>query len=166
MNLSSSGKMDPPEPTIESVSAALEALGPLLEDTEGVGIVGSLARGDLRPRSDIDILVVEKEDAGHDSSFWHSTIGKCLRRFDRDVSVLVFTIPVLKKVPDWNTLGLAADAIMVHDEGKVAPVLKRIVDKAHSVGLRRDYSDRWPVFKMNRPLKFGEIIKVELENDE
>jgi hypothetical protein len=50
---------------------------------------------------------------------------------------------------------------------KVEPILKRIVAEAERVGLVRVWTHRnCPTWKMGRPLRFGEVFRVEVRDDD
>lgn len=156
--------------TVEAVTEEVRKLGPLLEETEGVGIFGSLLWPKFNERSDIDLFVVlPEEDYGDENQFrWLRLLSRPLReRFRRDVHVIFYTLRALKKVPDWYTILLASDHALIYDKGAVEPILRRIVAEAERVGLVRVWTHRnCPTWKMGRPLRFGEIIRVEVTDDD
>lgn len=156
--------------TVEAVAEEVRKLGPLLEETEGVGIFGSLLWPKFNERSDIDLFVVlPEEDYGDENQFrWLRLLSRPLReRFRRDVHMIFYTLRALKKVPDWYTILLASDHALIYDKGAVEPILRRIVVEAERVGLVRVWTHRnCPTWKMGRPLRFGEIIRVEVADDD
>jgi predicted nucleotidyltransferase len=93
----------PITPTIEEVKEALLTLGDELQEAEAVGIFGSLARGDFSPASDIDIFVVVKEDESEGrclevDDLWWRRVRDALSKFQRDVTVLVYSTEGLRKI--------------------------------------------------------------------
>ncbi|HID94418.1 MAG TPA: nucleotidyltransferase domain-containing protein [bacterium (Candidatus Stahlbacteria)] len=148
--------------TIEHVRDSILSLGKCLDEAEGIGIFGSLARGDFSERSDIDIFVVIKDRKANEDSIWARRIKRVLRRHGRDVTVLVYTIKALKEICDWYVLRLASDAILLYDKAqKVEALFKEILKAAKRAGLvQRRVGDSLVWVKKN--IKVGEIFKVEV----
>jgi len=154
-------------PTIEEVKEAILSLGDLLQEAEAVGIFGSLARGDFSPRSDIYIFVVVKERGKGieiDRLWWHR-INDALRKFERDVTVLVFSVEALRKIAGWDVLRLATDGIFAFDKGNIEELFRKIVDAARKAGLVQvKRGEHWV---WSAPwLKFGELLEFEIEDEE
>jgi predicted nucleotidyltransferase len=157
------------ECTVEKVKEEILKLGALLEETEAVGIFGSLLRPvKFNEYSDIDILVVLPDDAPvEEDARWYRIMYQALGKFRRDVTALCYTPKGLRKVPCWHTLDLAEDCVLVYDKGKVARILQRMSEEAHKAGLIRTVTPRGNiVWKMGRPVRFGEIIKVEVPDED
>lgn len=75
------------------------SVGEKLKEVGGIGIMGSLARGDFNEKSDIDVFVVvreRKEDEDVDR-IWEERINGVLSKFKRDVTVIVYSMKGLKK---------------------------------------------------------------------
>ena len=122
-----------PQPTIETVKEALLSLGEVLEEAEAIGIFGSLARGTLSPRSDIDVFVVvrEKDPHGEDDMRWWLRIQRVLEPFQRDVTVLVYTVRGLKQISNWYVLRLASEGVIVYDRGGITQLFQQILSLIH-----------------------------------
>ncbi|MDR5694599.1 MAG: nucleotidyltransferase domain-containing protein [Armatimonadota bacterium] len=91
-------------PALRAESRWLERLGEeVLEAARGavesVVLYGSFARGEVRESSDIDLLVVVREDCWVDKvrERLDEERGRLERRFGRSISFLVLSIPDLRK---------------------------------------------------------------------
>jgi predicted nucleotidyltransferase len=155
---------------LETVADELRQLGPRLEEAEAVGLFGSILWPKFNEYSDLDVFVVLREEdfSEETMALWEKRIRPPLqRRFKRDVDVRFYTVRALKKVPDWYEILLASDHYLVYDKGQVAEVFRRIVAEAERVGLIRVWTERgYPLWKMGRPLRFGETITVEVRDDD
>ena len=169
----------PPKParpreecTLEKVKQALLAVGPALEQAEAVGIIGSLLREDFNERSDIDLLIVMDDETYRQRPavewrrHWRSVFGPALAKYRRDLSCILYPVISLRKVSNWYVLVVASDAVLVHDRGNVAPLFQRIIDAAHNAGLVKIKRGVHTVWRSATPLKFGQLIKVEVEDDD
>jgi len=154
------------EVSIERVKEAILSLGDFVAEAEGIGIFGSLARGDFGPRSDIDIFVVidDKDDRQDIDDIWCKRINKVLRPFERDVTVLVYTIKALKNVCNWYVLRLASDGILVCDGGRVKPLFAEILDAAEKAGLEQREMAGTMLWAPKRKIKMGEVFEVSVED--
>jgi len=154
-------------PTVDEVKEALLSLGAVLQETEAVGIFGSLARGDFSPTSDIDVFVVVRtkgEGIEVDELWWHR-ISDVLRGFQRDVTVLVYSVEALRKIAGWYVLRLATDGIFVFDEGNIESLFRRIVEAAEKAGLVQvKRGEHWVWSAPN--LRLGEVLEFEVEDEE
>lgn len=139
-------------------------LGDYLEETEAIGICGSLAReGRLSSeRSDIDIFVVLKKKGPDADRIWWNRINTTLRNFGRDITVLVYTVKGLRRISNWYVLRLATEGILVFDKGDIAELFNRIVEAAKQAGLvQRRVGDSW-VWSAPE-LKLGEVLEFQVE---
>ncbi|MBM4082071.1 MAG: nucleotidyltransferase domain-containing protein, partial [Planctomycetes bacterium] len=85
-------------------------------DVLAVGLFGSLARGDFGDRSDIDVFVItSKELPLEEQHEFYRAFNKLIPQFKRDVTVLVYDLEAVKKVPTWQTLNMLRDARFVYD---------------------------------------------------
>jgi len=154
-------------PTIDEVKEALLSLGDALQEAEAVGIFGSLARGDFSPRSDIDIFVVVKKRGKGievDELWWHR-INDALRKFQRDVTVLVYSREALRRIAGWYILRLASDGILVFDRGGIKELFDKILEAARKAGLVQVKRDEHWVWSAPH-LKPGEVLEFEVGNEE
>lgn len=154
----------PITPTIEEVKEALLALGDELQEAEAVGIFGSLVRGDFSPTSDIDIFVVVKEDERgclEVDDLWWRRIRDALSKFQRDVTVLVYSTEGLRKISNWYVLRLASDGILVFDQGNIRELFDKILEVAKKAGLRQVKRGKHWVWSAP-DLKLGEVLELEV----
>lgn len=128
--------------TLECVKEVLlSSLGDDLQKAEALGVFGSLARGtDFSTHSDIDIFVVvqQKDPRSASDKWWWKRIKRALEPFGRDVTVLVYTVAGLKAVSNWYVLRLAAEGILLYDQGGIAHLFERIVEAARRADLVQD----------------------------
>jgi len=114
-----------------------------------VGLFGSLTRGDLDQRSDIDIFVItEKEILLREQDELYYAFSELIPEFGRDITVLVYDINGLKRIPTWQTLHLMRDAYFVYDRAEIDEVFKMILQEAGEHGIVYDSEEK--VFKMKR----------------
>ena len=117
-------------------------------------------------RGDIDIFVVidDKDDTQDIDDIWCKRINKVLRPFERDVTVLVYTIKALKNVCNWYVLRLASDGISIYDGGRVKPLFAEILDAAEKAGLEQREMAGTMVWAPKRKIKMGEVFEVSVED--
>ncbi len=156
-----------PKPTIRGVQRALKTLPKyLLKQAEGLAVFGSLARGfDWHEYSDIDIVVVVKRKRGrfpHDTdSIWSHRIRKALRLYRREVTVLVYTVELVKEIPCWEALRMCTDAKVLIDNNGVRQLFKQVVKAAEDAGLKQRWiKDHWVWYKPR--MKWGEVIEFRV----
>lgn len=120
------------------------------EEVLAVGLFGSLTRGDFDERSDIDIFVItEKELPLKEQDELYHTFSTLIPEFGRDITVLVYDIDGLKKIPTWQTLNLVKNADFVYDRAEVEKTFEMILQEAEEHGI--EYDDEEKVFKLKRP---------------
>lgn len=114
-----------------------------------VGLFGSLARGDFDERSDIDIFIItEKEIPLREQDELYYAFSELIPKFGRDITVLVYDMDGLKKVPTWQTLNLVKDACFVYDCAGIEKIFERILQKAEEHGII--YDDQEKIFRLKR----------------
>jgi len=114
-----------------------------------LGLFGSLARGDFDERSDIDIFVItEKEIPLKEQDELYYAFSELIPRFRRDITVLVYDIDGLKRIPTWQTLNLVKDACFVYDRVEIEKIFKKILQKAEEHGIV--YNNQEKVFSLKR----------------
>ena len=124
------------------------------KDILAVGLFGSLARGDFDERSDIDIFIVtEKELQLREQDELYYAFSGLIPKFKRGITVLVYDINSLKRIPSWQTLNLVKDACFIHDRAEVEKVFKMVLQKAEEQGIV--YDTREKVFKLK---KAGRVV--------
>jgi len=120
------------------------------EEILAVGLFGSLARGDFDERSDIDIFVItEKEIPLKEQDELYYAFSELVAKFRRDITVLVYDIKGLKKIPTWQTLNLVKDAHFVYDKVEIKSIFQRILQAAREHGIA--YDDQEKVFRLEKP---------------
>lgn len=151
--------------TLERVGETLRsALADRLPEAEAVGICGSLARGsDFSERSDIDVFVIvrEKEPAGATDQRWWQWVKQALEPFDRDVTVLVYTVAGLRHLSNWYVLRLAAEGILVYDRADTASLFDQIVQAAYRAGLVQEKIGDRQVWTL-KPERVGQPLEISL----
>jgi len=114
-----------------------------------VGLFGSLARGDFDERSDIDIfLITEKELPLKEQDELYYAFSELIPRFRRDITVLIYDINGLKRIPTWQTLNLVKDACFVYDQADIEKLFERILQEAEEHGIIYDGEEK--VFKLKK----------------
>ena len=114
-----------------------------------VGLFGSLTRGEFDERSDIDIFVItEKELPLREQDELYYTFSELIPKFERDITVLVYDINGLKRIPTWQTLNLVRDAYFVYDRAEIEKVFKKILREAEEHGIV--YDDQEKVFRLKK----------------
>jgi len=115
-----------------------------------VGLFGSLARLDFGEKSDIDIFIItEKEIPLRKQDELYNTFSELIPRFGKDVTVLVYDIDNLKKIPTWQTLNLVKDACFVYDRAEIEKIFGMILRKAEEHGIVYDHQEK--LFKLKKP---------------
>lgn len=139
-------------PEAEQIRDAVREIAAGLDgDVLAVGIFGSIARGDFHERSDIDIVVItQRALSSEEQDRFHEILSEALvPRFGRDVTVLVYDLEGLKRVPTWHTLVMVREALLVEDRADIADLFRRILQKAESHGII--YDPERQVFRTTRP---------------
>ena len=112
-----------------------------------LGLFGSLTRKDFDERSDIDIFVItEKEIPLREQDELYYAFSELIPRFGRDITVLVYDIDGLKRIPTWQTLNLVKDACFVYDRAEIEKIFKKILQKAEEHGIV--YNNQEKVFSL------------------
>jgi hypothetical protein len=88
---------------------------------------------------------------------WVIVIHYLIPRFGRDVTVLVYDINGLKRIPTWQTLNLVKDACFVYDRAEIEKIFKKVLQKAEEHGIVYDNQEK--VFS----LKMAERVAFSLE---
>jgi predicted nucleotidyltransferase len=114
-----------------------------------VGLFGSLTRGDLNERSDIDIFVItEKEISLREQDELYYAFSELIPKFGKDITVLVYDINGLKRIPTWQTLNLVKDACFVYDRAEIEKIFEKVLQRAEEHGIV--YDDQEKVFSLKR----------------
>ncbi|NIM97864.1 MAG: hypothetical protein GTO24_07225 [candidate division Zixibacteria bacterium] len=125
------------------------ALGLGKREILAVGLFGSLTRGNFDERSDIDIFVITREEFPlKEQDELYYTFSQLIPRFGRDITVLVYDINGLKRIPTWQTLNLVKDAYFVYDRAGIAKIFEKILQEAEKEGILYDKEEE--VFRLKR----------------
>jgi len=81
-------------------------------------------------------------------------------------NALCYTLRAPREVESGYVLELASDSLLAYDRGRVAPLFRKIIAAARKAGLVRKKRGSRPAWGYSRPLKFGELIEVKVENDD
>ena len=125
------------EEIVDEIGRIVKDLG--RKDVLAAGLFGSMARGDFNERSDIDVFVVTEKELGiKEQDEFYYAFSELIRRFGRDVTVLVYDVKSLKRVPSWQTLNMVKDAVFAYDAGGVKEIFRKILDEAEKSGVFYD----------------------------
>lgn len=156
------------ELSLEGVKERLLSLDShVLSQAEGIGLFGSLVRGDFHSRSDIDVFIVVSDQEGKKGleldHIWYERIMKVLAPFQRDVTVLIYDFKCLREICNWYVLRLASDGVIIYDkEGKVNELFKKILKAAREAGLVKMIIGDVKVWAKKLPWKIGERFEVKV----
>mgnify|MGYP000626562296 CR=1 FL=1 len=132
---------------LSEIKRILENFG--REDVLAAGLFGSLARGDYDERSDIDIFIItEKELEIKEQDEFYYVFSELRRKFGRDITVLIYDIKSLKRVPSWQTLNMIKDSIFAYDAANIREIFKKILDEAEKHGVF--YDEKEKTFKLRK----------------
>ena len=120
-----------------------------------VGLFGSMARGDFDERSDIDIFVITETELplSEQDELYYIFSSELIPKLGRDVTILVYDMNGLKRVPSWQTLNLIKDACFIYDRGGLKLLFKRILKEAAEHGII--YDEKEKVFRLE---KVGRVV--------
>lgn len=119
------------------------------EEILAIGLFGSITRKDFNENSDLDIFIItDKELTLKEQDEIYYIISELIPKFGRDITVMVYDIKGLKKVPSWQTLNLVRDACFVYDRGGIEEIFKMILKKAEEQEIV--YDDEEGVFKLKK----------------
>lgn len=82
----------------------------------GIGVCGSVARGQARPSSDIDILIIVDKLKPNAENDWYFYLKEYLEPLRRDITVFVRDIAYFTDIKEWETLRLATDVLGIGKE--------------------------------------------------
>jgi|YNPNPStandDraft_1061719.scaffolds.fasta_scaffold36588_2 predicted nucleotidyltransferase len=158
-------------PSLERLKADLLALGEeVLAETEAVGLLGSWARGDPHPGSDLDFFVIVADEdwsPEFENRWWRLLRERVANKYGRRMDLIVYTILDLKRIATWYVLGMADEGLVVYDKGQVRDLFRQIVQRAIACGLVKKYCRgrhrEHAYWTMGRELEPGEIIAFALE---
>ncbi len=146
---------------IEKIKEKIKNITPILkEDILAVGLFGSLAREDFHERSDIDIFIItQKEFNFKERDELYYVLSEILLEFKRDITVIVYDLNSLKKVPTWQTLNLIKNADFICDRAEIEKILKKILEDTEKKGIFYDAQQK--VFKLEKLERKIYLLKEE-----
>ncbi len=127
------------------------------EEILAYGLIGSFARNTAKKHSDIDIFVITKEDKINEFEFYKFFKEK-FKNFQRDITIITYSLFALKKIPCWHTLIMCKEGIFTYDKGNIKKIFKEILKLAKKHGVIWDNKKKVFVIK-DAP----RIVKFELE---
>lgn len=148
---------------IEKIKRAVLSLGEKLDESEAIGICGSLARGNFTEKSDIDLFVIVKDEVKDKEVLWWKRLNEALKEFKRDITVIVYTVSGLKRIATWYVLRLASEGILIYDKGKIKELFEKIVKTAKDAGLVEVKVGNQNVWTAPK-LKLGEKLRLEVKD--
>lgn len=149
---------------LKKVKKSILSLGKELQDLEAIGICGSLARGvDFNSRSDIDIFIVIKEKVKENIElYWYKRLKSVLKTFNREITVLVYSIKGLKMISNWYVLRLASEGILIYDKANIGELFNKIIAKAKSEGMVEQTLHGVKFWSLNKE-RIGKPLSLSLE---
>lgn len=136
-----------------------------LKEVEGLGVFGSLARGDFSPKSDIDIFIVIPDGSSEREAWitWNKKLRELLKGFRRDITVLIYSMKSLREISSWYVLRLASEGKMIYDPGgKIESLFKKIIQTAQKAGLVEE-EIHGRKYWTKKELKIGESFEIKVQ---
>jgi predicted nucleotidyltransferase len=150
--------------TAEEIKKAILESGESFREIEGIGLCGSLARGDFSPKSDIDIFIVIPDGLSEREVWlvWNKKLRGYLKAFARDITVLVYSLKSLREISSWYVLRLASEGQLIYDpNGKVETLFKKIIKAAENAGLTEE-EIHGHKYWVKKDLKIGEAFLIRV----
>jgi predicted nucleotidyltransferase len=136
----------------------------LFKEVEAIGFCGSLARGDSSLKSDIDIFIVIPEGLSEREAWftWNRKLRELLKDFERDITVLIYSLKSLKEISSWYVLRLASEGKLIFDrDGKVGRLFEKIIQTAKNAGLVEE-EIHGHKYWIKKDLKIGETFEIKV----
>lgn len=136
----------------------------LFNEVEGIGLCGSMARGDFTSKSDIDIFIVIPDDFSEREVWitWNKKLRDLLEIYRRDITVLVYSLKSLKEISSWYVLRLASEGKLVYDrEGKIEGLFRKIIQAAKEEGLIEE-EIHGHHYWTKKDLRIGETFEIRV----
>jgi predicted nucleotidyltransferase len=135
-----------------------------LTEVVAIGLCGSLARGDFSPKSDIDIFIVIPDGLSEREAWltWNKKLRELLRDFERDITVLIYSLESLKEISSWYVLRLASEGKLIYDrDGRVKKLFEKIIETAKKAGLIEE-EIHGHKYWIKKDLKIGEALEIKV----
>ncbi len=162
-----------PEPYRSLISELLDRLRDKFKDKlVSLVVYGSIARGDFRRDSDIDLLIIiedlPKSKLKRQDLFMEVEEG--LKKVIEEIELQGFIIdfsPILKTPEEARRfsplyLDMVEDAIIVYDkDGFFKSILRRLEEKLRELGAKRIRIGKKWYWVLKDKYRFGEVISIE-----
>lgn len=135
-----------------------------LGEVEGIGLCGSLVRGDFSPKSDIDIFIVIPDGLSEREAWltWNRILREILKDFGRDITVLIYSPKSLKEISSWYVLRLASEGKLIYDrEGKIKKLFEKIIQTAKNAGLVEE-EIHGHKYWIKKDIRIGEAFEISV----
>ena len=149
---------------LEEIKKAILKSGESFKEIEGIGLCGSLARGDFSSKSDIDIFIVIPEGLSEREAWltWNKKLREFLKDFERDITVLIYSLKSLREISSWYVLRLASEGQLIYDrDGKVETLFKKIIQVAKKAGLTEE-EIHGHKYWIKKDLKIGKTFEIRV----
>jgi len=149
---------------IEKIKKAILESKESFKDIEAIGLFGSLVRGSFSIKSDIDVFIVISNNLSERESWvnWNKKLRNILKDFQRDITVLIYSIKSIKEISSWYVLRLASEGQLIYDpKGKIDRLFKDIIEAAKKSGLIEAEVQGYRYW-MIKDLKIGETFEIKI----
>jgi len=149
---------------VEEIRKAIIGSNESLKQVEGIGLFGSLARGDFSSKSDIDIFIIIPDGFSENEAWlaWNKRLRKLLKDFKRDITVLVYSMKSLKEISSWYVLRLASEGKLIYDQGgKIGKLFEKIIQAAQNAGLVEEEIHGYKYW-IKKDLRIGETFEIKV----
>lgn len=149
---------------LEEIKKAIIESGESFKEIEAIGLCGSLARGDFSSKSDIDIFIVIPDGLSEREAWltWNKKLRGFLKAFERDITVLIYSLKSLREISSWYVLRLASEGQLIYDrDGKVETLFKKIIQVAKDAGLTEE-EIHGHKYWIKKDLKIGEAFEIRV----
>jgi len=148
----------------EEVKKIILESGESFSGIEGVGLCGSIARGDFSPKSDIDIFIIIANGLSEREVWltWNKKLRGLLKVFGRDITILVYSLQSLTEISSWYVLRLASEGKLIYDrDGKIEKLFKKIILTAKDAGLVEE-EIHGHKYWIKKDLRIGETFEIRV----
>jgi len=150
--------------TVDEIKEAVIGCEKLLNEIEAIGLCGSLARGGFSSKSDIDIFIVIPDGLSEREAWltWNKRLRVLLKGFERDITVLIYSLRSLKEISSWYVLRLASEGKLIYDrDGKIEALFKKIIQTAKNAGLTEEELHGHKYW-IKKDLQIGETFEIRI----
>lgn len=152
-------------PTVEEIKKILLSTDDELKGIEAIGLCGSMVRGNFSAKSDIDIFIVVADGISERDTWisWNKRLRNSLKIFQRDLTILVYSIKSLKEISSWYVLRLASEGRLIYDpQDRIKELFGKILKTGENAGLIEEEINGYKYW-IKKDLKIGDtlILKVD-----